>query len=59
MVCWSLSYAAEQEFCEQGEVVRLVVTEARGQPIMDSSQTGSTFLRAIMIDMHISSNISF
>lgn len=31
--------AIEQELRDQGEVVRLIVLDARGQPIMDSSQT--------------------
>ena len=46
----------EQELREQGEVVRLVVTDAKGQPIMDSSQTRSNFSCAVMIDtsFHIS-----
>ena len=39
VICGSI----EQELREQGEVVRLVVTDARGQPIMDSSQTRSKF----------------
>ena len=34
----------EQELRDQGEVVRLVVVDARGQPIMDSSETRSKFL---------------
>ena len=33
--------AIEQELRDQGEVVRLVVVDARGQPIMDSSHTKS------------------
>lgn len=53
VICSSI----EQELREQGEVVRLVVTDARGQPIMDSSQTRSKFLCAVMIDT--SSHISF
>ena len=36
--------SVEQELLDQGEVVRLVVTDARGQPIMDSSETRSKFL---------------
>ena len=36
--------AVEQELWDQGEVVRLVVVDARGQPIMDSSETRSKFL---------------
>ena len=47
----------EQELREQGEVVRLVVTDARGQPIMDSSQTRSKLKFLVMIDT--SSHISF
>ena len=35
--------AIEQELRDQGEV-RLVIVDARGQPIMDSSQTGSKSL---------------
>lgn len=35
--------AVEQELRDQGEVVRLVVVDARGQPIMDSSETRSKF----------------
>ena len=40
IICSSI----EQELREQGEVVRLVITDARGQPIMDSSQTRSKFM---------------
>ena len=36
--------AIEQELRDQGEVVRLVIVDARGQPIMDSSQTKSKSL---------------
>lgn len=35
--------AIEQELRDQGEVVRLVVIDAKGHPIMDSSQTRSKF----------------
>ena len=36
--------AIEQELRDQGEVVRLVIVDARGQPIMVSSQTRSKSL---------------
>jgi len=36
--------AIEQELRDQGEIVRLVIVDARGQPIMDSSQTRSRSL---------------
>ena len=36
--------AVEQELRDQGEAVRLMVVDARGQPIMDSSETRSKFL---------------
>ena len=41
--------AVEQELWDQGEVVRLVVVDARGQPIMDSSETRSKFLSYIFV----------
>ena len=39
--------AIEQELRDQGEVVRLVVLDARGQPIMDSSHTRSKLLYSV------------
>ena len=39
--------AIEQELREQGEVVRLVLLDARGQPIMDSSHTRSKLLYSV------------
>ena len=56
VICSSI----EQELRKQGEVVRLVVTDARGQPIMDSSQTRSKlkFLCAVYM-IGTSSHISF
>ena len=39
--------AVEQELRDQGEVVRLVVLDARGQPIMDSSHTRSNLLYSV------------
>ena len=39
--------AIEQELRDQGEVVRLVVLDARGQPIMDCSHTRSKPLYSV------------
>ena len=39
--------AIEQELLDQGEVVRLVVLDARGQPIMDSCHTRSKLLHSV------------
>ena len=39
--------AIEQELRDQGEVVRLVVLDAQGQPIMDSSHTRSKLLYSV------------
>ena len=36
--------SVEQDLWDQGEVVRLVVIDARGRPIKDSSETRSKFL---------------
>ena len=44
--------AVEQELRDQGEVVRLVVVDARGQPIMDSSETRSEFFSYILFHLH-------
>lgn len=41
--------AVEQELWDQGEVVRLVVVDAKGQPIMDSSETRSKFFSYIFV----------
>ena len=41
--------AIEQELRDQGEVVRLVVLDARGQPIMDSSHTRSKLLYSVYL----------
>ena len=44
--------AVEQELQDQGEVVRLVVVDARGQPIMDSSETRSKFFSYFLFHLH-------
>ena len=44
--------AVEQELRDQGEVVRLMVVDARGQPIMDSSETRSTFFSYLLFQLH-------
>lgn len=44
--------AVEQELRDQGEVVRLVVVVARGQPIMDSSETRSKFFNYFLFHLH-------
>lgn len=42
----------EQELWNQGEVVRLVVVDARGQPIMDSFETRSKFFSQLLFQLH-------
>ena len=44
--------AVEQELWNQGEVVRLVVVDAKGQPIMDSSETISKFFSYVLFQLH-------
>lgn len=51
--------AVEQELRDQGEVVRLVVVDARGQPIMDSSETRSKFFSYNLFHLHPCSHNGF
>ena len=44
--------AVEQELRDQGEVVRLMVVDTRGQPIMDSSETRSKFFSYLLFQLH-------
>ena len=44
--------AVEQELRDQGEVMRLMVVDARGQPIMDASETRSKFFSYLLFQLH-------